>query len=99
MSADEVRPYLNAIFMSCRALSKIIVPLAHDGTAGAMAEDVKYLAETLRRYDWLRKHSSALCEAKGLNTTETFGQELSICTEMCLLLPAKIDKMHYARRG
>lgn len=92
MIAQEVRPFLNAHFMTCRALTKLIAPpgsTPHQRSEG--------LVEALRRYDWLWKYGTALCERKGLDVNDpaVFGEEIQICRDMTSLLPPKIDRMHY----
>jgi hypothetical protein len=90
IAESELRLFLNAHFLSCRALSKIISPDAADHRAR-----VKYVASTLTRYEWLSKFGPGLCERKGVVPGDVFGKEFEISAEMVKLLPAKIDRMHY----
>jgi KIF-1 binding protein C terminal len=92
VTAEEVRPFLNAHFMTCRALTKLIAP-----PGSAPAQRSEGLVEALRRYSWLSKYGTALCERKGvdINDPAVFGEEIQICRDMTGLLPPKIDRMHY----
>jgi hypothetical protein len=90
LSAEEVRHFLYAHFLSCRALSKIMSPV--DAPNIQRAEP---LVETLKRYQWLSKYARALCQRKGVKIEEMFGDEIKICDDMVALLPAKIDRMHF----
>ena len=90
ITAEEVRPFLNAHFFSARVLSKVLpMPDAphYQRSAGHVA--------ALDRYKWLAQHAPALCDRKGVTIDDTFSEELRICKEMIALLPQKIDKMHF----
>jgi KIF-1 binding protein C terminal len=89
LSGEEIRPFLNAHFMCCRALSKVISQAdSKEGRAG-------HLVASLHRYDWLSKFGKQLCVRKGADLEDLFGAEMRICTDMVELLPSKIDRMHF----
>lgn len=89
ISEEEVRPFLNGHFLSCRIMSKII-----PAEAFLPSNDKSiFLVACLRRYEWLAKFAPMLCERRGVNIADVFGEELKICNEMKALLPSKIDRM------
>ena len=90
ITQDEVRPFLNAHFLSCRILSKVITTSADSNVSRA-----HYLVIALRRYEWLVNFAPKICAKRGLNIDETFAEELKICRDMVNLLPSKIDRMCY----
>lgn len=90
ISEEEVRPYLNSHFLSCRALTKIIVPPQAD-----REERSRYLVACQSRYEWLAKFARELCQKKNIAVDDVFGEELKICEDMKKLLPSKIDRVHY----
>lgn len=49
-------------------------------------------ARSLARYKWLLKVAPSL---RTEECPDLFKTELSIAAEMCELLPAKIDRLHY----
>ena len=90
VTAEEVRPLLNAHFLSARVMSKVLpMPDApqHKRAHGTVA--------ALERYKWLVTFAPALCTKKGVSLEDMFSEELQICKEMSSLLPAKIDKIHF----
>lgn len=104
ISEEEVRPFLNAHFLSCRIMSKIIPtalylpPTTTTTTTKKKAAEpnrAHYLVACLRRYEWLCKFTKQLCARRGLVINDVFGDELRICEEMVRLLPSKIDRMCY----
>lgn len=90
ISAEEVRPFLNAHFMCCRALSKYMNPPSLP--AATRSEP---LVAALKIYDWLVKYTLTLCARKQLEVGDVFREEYQICQDMVSLLPPKIDRMHY----
>jgi hypothetical protein len=90
ITEDEVRPFLNSHFLSCRILSKIITTAAESNQHRA-----HYLVVALKRYEWLVKFAPKICKKRGLDVEEIFGEEWKICKEMVSLLPSKIDRMCY----
>jgi len=95
-SEDEVRPFLNAHFMCCRALSKVIVDPSSIVTQTSGAD---YLVASLHRYTWLFKYANNLCKKKSIDINTIFGEEIQICSDMINLLPSKIDRMHFLGEG
>lgn len=98
ISGEEVRPFLNAHFMCCRAMSKIIVDSSSSGSSNRIKKNngkTDYLVASLHRYDWLSKYSIQLCLKKSLDIDTVFGAEVKICSDMVELLPSKIDRMHF----
>ena len=57
ITTEEIWPFLNAHFMTCRALTKLIAPFGNTSLQRPEA-----LVEVLRRYSWLCKYGTALCE-------------------------------------
>lgn len=94
ITQEEVRPFLNATFLSCRVMSKII---AHPTVlpSDRPMDRAFYLVQCLRRYEWLVRFAPRICERRGLNVLEIFGDEMRICEDMVKLLPSKIDRMCY----
>lgn len=97
ISEDEVRPFLNSHFFSCRILSKVMVqlPTVSSSTGAEPETGAYFLTASLRRYQWLHAFALDVCLKKGLDIEEVFGEELAICENMKELLPAKIDRMHW----
>jgi KIF-1 binding protein C terminal len=95
ISGEEVRPFLNAHFMCCRAMSKIILDNSSSGGSSINRNKADYLVASLHRYDWLSKYSIQLCLKKSLDIDTVFGAEVKICNDMVELLPSKIDRMHF----
>ena len=104
LSGEEVRPFLNAHFMCCRAMSKIIInnnenndnsSYNNQNSSNKSKSKTEYLVSSLHRYDWLSKYSIQLCLRKGLNIDAVFGAEVKICYDMVELLPSKLDRMHF----
>ena len=93
---DEIRTFLNAHFLCCRALSKVMVPVQDRAEKGTGAE---YLVLSVTRYTWLVKFGVQLCEKKGVSIDDIFKNEYQICKDMVELLPAKIDRMHFGGEG
>lgn len=100
ITAEEVRPFLNAHFLSCRFLSKVIA-VSSILPSKLAADKGFYLVCCLKRYEWLLKFAPNLCERRGLavENREVFGEELGICRDMVGLLPAKINRMCYQGEG
>ncbi|KAJ1419444.1 KIF-1 binding protein C terminal-domain-containing protein [Ochromonadaceae sp. CCMP2298] len=92
ISADEVRPFLNAHFLSCRILSKVISTAAFWPPSG---QRTHFLVCCLRRYEWLSAFAPKICEKRGVKIEETFSEEHKIVQEMVRLLPSKIDRMTF----
>ena len=88
MEADDVRPFLNSHFMTCRLLSRYMPPPG----ASQRAEGI---VAALKRYRYLKRTYRALCEKKGLDYEAVFGKEGRVCDEMVELLPSKIDRVHF----
>jgi hypothetical protein len=99
ITADEVRPFLNAHFLSCRIMSKVIATSAFLPPDSGAAQRAHYLVHCLRRYQWLAKFAPAICSKRDLPLLETFGEEHKICEEMVKLLPSKIDRMCFLGEG
>lgn len=74
ISEDEVRSFLNAHFLCCRMMSKVLVP----HTASGM-EQSKYMVHCLKRYEWLVKYGPALCGIKKMRIEDVFGDEYQVC--------------------
>lgn len=96
ISKEEVRPFLNAHFLSCRLLSKVVAtpPFWPPGSIGT-GQRTHYMVACLRRYEWLRQFTPRLCGRHQLDVKREFGEEHRIVLEMCRLLPSKIDRMCY----
>eukprot|EP01041_Mallomonas_annulata_P004246 gene4246-8442_t len=90
ITAEEVRPFLNAHFLCCRVMSKVLPLSSTPSEKRAVG-----LVASLARYQWLVKYAPGLCEKKGVSLGDTFEEEFHICKEMVELLPAKIDKVHF----
>jgi len=90
ISEDEVRSFLNAHFLCCRMMSKVLVP--HTATG---AEQSRFMVHCLRRYEWLVKYGPTLCGIKKMDIDEIFGDEYQICKDMAALLPSKINRVHH----
>lgn len=103
VTAEEVRPFLNAHFLSCRIMSKVIATPAYlppsASASVAASQRAHFLVHCLRRYQWLAKFAPALCSKRELSLEETFGEEHKICEEMVRLLPSKIDRMCFLGEG
>ena len=105
LSGEEVRPFLNAHFMCCRAMSKIIINNNNENNNDSSNNNqnnsnrnrskTDYLVSSLHRYDWLSKYSIQLCLRKSLDIHAVFGAEVKICNDMVELLPSKLDRMHF----
>lgn len=93
ISEEEVRPFLNAHFLSCRIMSKVIVTPAFLPAGSGPSQRAHYMVGCLRRYEWLAKFAVKICAARGVPVDEVFGEEHKICEEMVRLLPSKIDRM------
>ena len=92
ISEEEIRPFLNSHFLTCRILTKIVTK----DTPGAKGH---YLIAALRRYDWLAKFAPKLCSKKGVSIDAVFKEEIKICVDMVKLLPSKIDRVMYMGEG
>ena len=90
ISEDEVRSFLNAHFLCCRMLSKIMLP-----QTAPPAEQARYMVHCLKRYEWLRKFAPTLCEVKKVDVHAVFGEEWQICKDMSDLLPSKINRIFH----
>jgi hypothetical protein len=94
ITLEEVRPFLNASFLSCRIVSKIIAhPLVLP--SDRPADRAHYLVACLHRYEWLVRFAPRICDRRGVALTDIFGEEYQICQDMVKLLPSKIDRMCY----
>jgi len=96
ISEDEIRPFLNAHFLSCRVLSKIIPSKNDLPPDGPKAH---YIMACLRRYTWLVEIAPRLCKRYNVEVSTLFGDEIKICQDLVKLLPAKIDRMNYLGEG
>ena len=85
-----MRPYLNAHFICCRILSKVVVSPTSDAP-----DRTKYMIAAMQRYEWMVKFAPKLAAAKGVELPEVFADEYNICIEMAQLLPSKIHRMHH----
>lgn len=88
ISDEEIRPYLNAHFLSCRAMAKIIPPSTYSNK-----DKAQFLMACLQKYQWLNKYAIALCKRKQVDINDYFSNEMEICSDMCKLLPSKVDRM------
>lgn len=88
ISADEVRAFLNAHFLSARFLSRVIIP-----AETPQSQRATYMVACLKRYEMLKAYTEVICAKKNLDAKSVFGEELQICKDMVNLLPAKIDRM------
>ena len=96
ISPDEIRPFLNAHFLCCRALSKLMV---QPGDSSVKANGAEYLVLSLEKHEWLIKFGMKLCLRKETNLQDIFHAEIQICKDMVELLPGKIDRMHFRGEG
>ena len=92
LNAEELRPFLNAHFHISRLLSKIGVPPAGSG------DRARFLVASLKRYEWLTKVTPKYCALKQVTVEDTFKTELDLCREMVVLLPTRIDRVHFQGR-
>jgi hypothetical protein len=92
ITEEEVRPFLNANFLSCRAMSKVI---PHSSCLPKGASKAIYLVACLHRYEWIVKFAPRICSKRGLDISSVFGEEFQIAKDMVKLLPSKIDRMTY----
>ena len=91
ITKEEIRPFLNAQFLFCRALSKVIAtPDYYPGD-----EKAYFIAKCLKGYQFIIKISSEIASQMNVDINDYFGDEINIVKEMVNLLPGKIDKMHY----
>lgn len=88
ISEEEVRLFLNAHFMSARALSKMFSKPITD-----MQNKAVPTMMALKKYQWLHKYAPELCFNKVVVINDVFKDELMLCGEMVELLPGKIDRM------
>lgn len=100
ISEEEVRPFLNANFLSCRVMSKIIahstsLPTTTSSGLGADRIRAYFLIACLYRYEWILKFAPKICQRRGIDIHDVFGEEFQICQDMVKLLPSKIDRMCY----
>lgn len=95
ITTEELRPFLNAHFLICRALQKVthaasFAPPNMPSNQG----HVYFIAASLRKYEWLRKFTKDLLEKRAIKLEDLpFVDEYKICNEMVELLPQKIDRM------
>ena len=95
LAEDEIRPYLNSQLYTCRLLSKALPTSASDQAV----HQVQFLVESYKRYEVLKKLIEQVCKTKNLTVDDFgFGQEATIVSEMCNLLPAKLDNLLRGRR-
>ncbi len=87
---EEVRLYLNAHFLICRLVSKMISLPSEPAS-----ERAGYFVSSLKHYEWLLKFAHKLCDQKQVKIDEVFTDEVNICQDMVGLLPSKINRMHY----
>ncbi len=92
LNAEELRPFLNAHFHISRLLSKIGIPPAGSG------DRARFLVASLKRYEWLVKAVPKYCALKQVTVEDTFKTELELCREMVVLLPTRIDRVHFLGR-
>mmetsp|Transcript_33357 Transcript_33357/g.56006 ORF Transcript_33357/g.56006 Transcript_33357/m.56006 type:complete len:804 (-) Transcript_33357:146-2557(-) len=98
ISAEEVRPFLNAHFLCCRIMSKVIATpafLPAPVSSTAASNPAHFLVSCLRRYEWLSTFTTHICKLRGVSIEETFAEEHKIIQEMVKLLPSKIDRMTF----
>lgn len=91
IAAEEVRPFLNSHFLSCRLMSKTIPTVDYT----PKDDRTFYMVQCLRRYEWLADFAPKLCNAKEVAIEGCFAEEHGICKDMVSLLPSKIDRMRY----
>lgn len=90
ISESEMRLFLNAMFLSCRAMQKTI-PLKESTNH----QRASYLICSLKLYAWLVDKGKTICQRKNLNIDDIFRSEIEVCKNMIELLPAKIDRIIY----
>jgi hypothetical protein len=95
ITSEEVRPVLNANFLICRLLSKVVAPSHNNNNNNNNSDKAYYLVQALKRYQYLSHYAPRLCEKRGLTVSEIFSEEYNICNEMTSLLPGKIDRICY----
>lgn len=94
ISEEEVRPFLNANFLSCRIMSKIVAHVTSLPTTNTVNR-AHFLVACLHRYEWLIKFVPKICLRRGILIEDIFQEEYKICQDMVKLLPSKIDRMLY----
>lgn len=90
INESELRLFLNAHFLSSRAMQKVI-PLKESSNQ----ERASYLIASLRIYSWLLDKGSSICKRKNIDIEDIFRNEIEVCKQMTELLPGKIDRMIY----
>jgi len=85
ITVEELRPFLNCHFLSCRMYQKFVY--------NSVEQEVVALNVCLKMYEWLVQFAPKLCIAKGVELRDYFADEHTICQEMTALLPNKIDKI------
>lgn len=81
---------MNAHFHISRLISKIAVP-----NTESSRDRARFLVGALKRYEWLSNAAPKYCAIKDISVGEIFHTELELCREMTVLLPTRIDRMHY----
>ena len=94
LNDEEIRPFLNAHFLSARLLSKVLLP-----PQLSKQERAVFMVAALERYRWLCKATPTICTRLGVEVSNVFGEEIAICKEMVELLPSKVDRMIYMGEG
>ena len=94
ISEEEIRPFLNAHFLSCRAFSKVIVDVSDSPQSRA-----QWMVASYHKYQWISKFARELCTKKGVDVQTVFGAELQVCDDLATLLPSKINRMYYYGEG
>ena len=85
ITLEELRPFLNSHFLSCRMYQKFVY--------NSVEQEVVALTICLKMYEWLVQFTPKVCSAKGVQLQDYFADEYTICQEMTVLLPSKIDKV------
>eukprot|EP01038_Epipyxis_sp_PR26KG_P004400 gene4400-6223_t len=95
ITTEEIRPFLNAHFLTCRTLSKVITEDPSVLPPGNNPNKAHFIVSCLKGYQWLSTFAPLLCTKKNIDIDVVFREEIIICNEMIKLLPSKIDRMCY----
>ena len=90
IAEEEVRPVLNAHFLTARMFSRVL-----STSRDSPHQRTRFMVCSLHKYQWLLANAPTICEKKSVSINDVFGEEIIICREMVALLPSKIDRMHY----
>ena len=90
ISENEMRLFLNALFLSCRAMQKVI-PFKESTNQ----QRASFLIGSLKLYSWLAEKGKVICQRKNINIDDIFRSEIEVCKNMIELLPGKIDRIVY----